>query len=113
MLQSALLRLVARNVQSIVDFMIALDTKLDAFLEKHDAEVSKFEKKIDDLFDTADERSKEIISAAEARSEIIFKEADEAAAKLEGKIDASKQAIEMARALKRSLPTSKAAEPTA
>ena len=61
-LQSILLRFIARNVQSIVDFMVALDARLDQFLLDNDAEVAAKEKEIAALVEeTADK-----VSAMEA-----------------------------------------------
>jgi hypothetical protein len=66
-LQSILLRFVARNVQSIVDFMTALDTKLDAFLVAHDNEVAALEDKIEAVFDDANKRVSEIEAEIESK----------------------------------------------
>lgn len=128
MLKSVILRYVARNVQSIVDFMTSLDTHLDAYLEKHDAEVAAFEskiaginklasnaiektfagndKKIAKLHDKVDK----IINAESSKVEIITKVADEAIEQVEAKKAASIKSAEVARALKASLPSAKAAE---
>jgi hypothetical protein len=59
-LQSLILRVIARNVQSLVDFMGALDAKLDAYLVAHDTEVAALEQQIEDAFDAAYKRANEI-----------------------------------------------------
>lgn len=61
-LQSILLRFVARNVQSIVDFVVALDARLDKFLLDNDAEVAAKEKEIADLAKQTADRISEIES---------------------------------------------------
>lgn len=74
-LQSILLRFIARNVQSIVDFMVALDARLDQFLLDNDAEVAAKEKEIADLAkETADRISamEDEISEKVKAAAIIF-----------------------------------------
>ncbi len=67
-LQSILLRLVSRNVQSIVDFVVRLDAQLDAFLEKHDAEVAAKEAEIVQIAERAEQTIADLRADIEAKA---------------------------------------------
>jgi hypothetical protein len=60
MLNSLILRLIARSSDSIVAFILALDTKLDTFLKSIDGEVAKFEDEIERIERDAAEKIADI-----------------------------------------------------
>jgi hypothetical protein len=72
MIKLILLRYVARNIQSIVDFMIDLDKTFDAYLSKQEAELVRL--------DTAKERMEadylERISDIDAQRAVVIRDAN-------------------------------------
>lgn len=94
MLNSLFFRWVARSSNSLVAFVTRLDATLDKFLEQNDAEVAKFEQKILDLRNEAEDEAKRIFDEAE-------KAVDSVTSEIEEKIKAAK----ILAGLKGSLPT--------
>lgn len=68
MLTSILLRFIARNVDSIVNFVNKLDAELDAFMARHDAEVAAFETEIEQVWEDAEKRVAEIEQSIEDKA---------------------------------------------
>lgn len=98
MLDSILLRWVARSSDSIVSFFVRLDARLDVFLAKHDAEVAGFE---DDIAGIKQDVVNEV--------QRLEREAAEAVNDVEAKIAEKRDAAAILLGLKAALPTSKVA----
>lgn len=98
MLDSILLRWVARSSDSIVSFFVRLDARLDVFIAKHDDEVAAFEDRISGIKDDA-------ITQVQR----IEREAAEAVGDVEAKIAEKRDAAAILLGLKSALPTAKVA----
>lgn len=115
-LDSLIFRWIARSSDALVRFVIALDARLDEFLEKADADVAGFEDSIGDLFrreedekDAIETTKQEAIrrieeDAARRASEAEARAAAEKAA-LEDKLAETKRSRAILAQMKQSLPT--------
>lgn len=84
MLNSFLLRLIARSSDSLVSFVTGLDATLDKFLAEHDDQVAGFEQEIIDIKADVQARIDEVIADGEAA--VKSAEADIAAVVAKGKV---------------------------